>query len=245
MRKVLIVGATSAIAQETAKRFAEGGDQLFLAGRSPEKLDALVADLRVRGADKVASMALDLNDFDRHPYLINMASETLGGLDTVLIAHGTLSDQKACEQDFKVALKEYHTNFLSVVSLLTLLANRFEEQGHGCLAVISSVAGDRGRQSNYFYGSAKGGLSVFLQGLRNRLASRGVQVLTIKPGFVDTPMTTGFKKGALWVGPNIIAAGIHRAIRRHSNEVYLPWFWWGIMTIIKAVPERIFKHLKL
>ncbi|MDQ3267568.1 MAG: SDR family NAD(P)-dependent oxidoreductase, partial [Pseudomonadota bacterium] len=136
-------------------------------------------------------------------------------------------------------------NFLSVVSLLTLLANRFEEQGHGCLAVISSVAGDRGRQSNYFYGSAKGGLSVFLQGLRNRLASRGVQVLTIKPGFVDTPMTTGFKKGALWVGPNVIAAGIHRAIRRHSNEVYLPWFWWGIMTIIKAIPERIFKHLKL
>lgn len=208
MRKVLIVGATSAIAQETAKRFAEGGDQLFLAGRSPEKLDALVADLRVRGADKVASLALDLNDFDRHPYLINMASEALGGLDTVLIAHGTLSDQKACEQDFQVALKEYHTNFLSVVSLLTLLANRFEAQGHGCLAVISSVAGDRGRQSNYFYASAKGGLSVFLQGLRNRLASKGVQVLTIKPGFVDTPMTTGFKKGALWVGPNVIAAGI-------------------------------------
>lgn len=245
MRKVLIIGATSAIAQETAKRFAEGGDQLFLAGRNPEKLNALVADLRVRGADKVASMALNLNDFDRHLYLINMASEALGGLDTVLIAHGTLSDQKACEQDFQVALKEYYTNFLSVVSLLTLLANRFEAQGYGCLAVISSVAGDRGRQSNYFYGSAKGGLSVFLQGLRNRLASRGVQVLTIKPGFVDTPMTTGFKKGTLWVGPNIIAAGIHRSIRRHSDEVYLPWFWWVIMTIIKAIPERIFKHLKL
>lgn len=245
MRKVLIIGATSVIAQETAKRFAEGGDQLFLAGRSPEKLDALVADLHVRGADKVACMVLDLNDFDRHPCLINMASEALGGLDTVLIAHGTLSDQKACEQDFQVALKEYHTNFLSVVSLLTLLANRFEAQGHGCLAVISSVAGDRGRQSNYFYGSAKGGLSVFLQGLRNRLAPSGVQVLTIKPGFVDTPMTTGFKKGALWVGPNIIAAGIYRAIRRHSDEVYLPWFWWGVMAIIKAIPERIFKHLKL
>src|SRR3989338_809873 len=177
MRKMLIIGATSAIAQETAKRFAEGGDQIFLAGRSPEKLDALAADLRVRGADKVASMALDLNDYDRHTTLVDMAYEALGGLDTVLIAHGTLSDQKACEQDFQVALKEYHTNFLGAVSLLTLLANRFEAQGHGCLAVITSVAGDRGRQSNYYYGSAKGGLSVFLQGLRNRLAPRGVQVL--------------------------------------------------------------------
>lgn len=245
MQKVLIVGATSAIAQETAKRFAESGDQIYLAGRSPEKLEVLVADLRVRGAAKVAFMALDLNDFDRHSDLINAASEALGGLDTVLIAHGTLSDQKACEQDFQVALKEYHTNFLSAVSLLTLLANHFEAQGHGCLAVISSVAGDRGRQSNYFYGSAKGGLNVFLQGLRNRLAPSGVQVLTIKPGFVDTPMTAGFKKGWLWVGPKIIAAGIHRAIRCHSDEVYLPWFWWGVMTIIKAIPERIFKRLKL
>lgn len=245
MRKVLIIGATSAIAQETAKRFAESGDQIFLAGRSPEKLDALAADLRVRGAARVASMALDLNDFDRHATLVDMAYEALGGLDTVLIAHGTLSDQKACEQDFQVALKEYHTNFLSAVSMLTLLANRFETQGHGCLAVISSVAGDRGRQSNYYYGSAKGGLSVFLQGLRNRLAPGGVQVLTIKPGFVDTPMTGEFKKGPLWVGPDIIAAGIQRAIRSRSDEVYLPWFWWGIMTIIKAIPERIFKRMKL
>ena len=245
MRKVLIIGATSAIAQETAKRFAEGGDQLFLAGRNPEKLDALAADLRVRGAAKVASMALDLNDFDRHATLVDMAYEALGGLDTVLIAHGTLSDQKACEQDFQVALRGYHTNFLGAVSLLTMLANRFEAQGHGCLAVISSVAGDRGRQSNYYYGSAKGGLSVFLQGLRNRLAPSGVQVLTIKPGFVDTPMTVDFRKGALWVGPNTIAAGIHRAIRRRSDEVYLPWFWWGIMAVIKAIPERIFKRLKL
>jgi len=245
MRKVLIIGATSAIAQETAKRFAEGGDQLFLAGRNPEKLDVLAADLRVRGAARVASMALDLNDFDRHATLVDMTYEALGGLDTVLIAHGTLSDQKACEQDFQVALREYHTNFLGAVSLLTLLANRFEAQGHGCLAVISSVAGDRGRQSNYYYGSAKGGLSVFLQGLRNRLAPSGVQVLTIKPGFVDTPMTADFRKGALWAGPDTIAAGIHRAIRRRADEVYLPWFWWGIMTLIKAIPERIFKRLKL
>lgn len=245
MQKVLIIGATSAIAQATAKHFAEGGDQIFLAGRSPEKLDALAADLRVRGADKVACMALDLNDFDRHATLVDMAYEALGGLDTVLIAHGTLSDQKACEQDFQVALEEYRTNFLSAVSLLTILANRFETQGHGCLAVISSVAGDRGRQSNYFYGSAKGGLSIFLQGLRNRLAPSGVQVLTVKPGFVDTPMTAGFKKGALWVGPDTIADGIHRAIRRRSDEVYLPWFWRGIMAVIKAAPERIFKRLKL
>lgn len=206
---------------------------------------AVAADLRVRGASVVEYAQADLNDTGRHPLLIEQAATTLGGLDTVLIAHGTLPNQKACEQDVALTEHEIRTNFIGPVSLLTLVANRFEHQRRGCIAVISSVAGDRGRQSNYVYGAAKGGLSIFLQGLRNRLHKAGVNVLTIKPGFVDTPMTRDFKKGALWAEPTAIAVGIHRAMARRKDVVYLPWFWRGIMTAIKATPEAIFCRLSL
>jgi len=144
-----------------------------------------------------------------------------------------------------VAMMELQTNFTTVVSLLTLLANLFERQGRGSIAVISSVAGDRGRQSNYVYGAAKGALTIYLQGLRNRLAKANVHVLTIKPGFVDTPMTRDFKKGLLWVGPDVIARGIVKAIDKRKDVAYLPFFWRYIMFIIKIIPERIFKRLSL
>ena len=245
MRKVLILGATSAIAQESAKIFAAKGDQLFLVGRNEAKLKIICADLRVRGQKNIGHAIADLNDTARHAALINQATQALGGLDTVLIAHGTLSDQKLCEQSYNLAEQEFKTNFLSVISLLTHLANQFERQRQGCIAVISSVAGDRGRQSNYVYGAAKGGLTVFLEGLRNRLHKSGVDVLTIKPGFVDTPMTSSYKKGLLWVGPDQIAKGIYKAIEQHKGTVYLPWFWQGIMAAIKATPERIFSRLAL
>ncbi|MFQ5576520.1 MAG: SDR family oxidoreductase [Anaerolineae bacterium] len=244
-RKVLVVGATSAIAQHTARLFAAAGDEIFLAGSNSDKLDAVANDLNVRGAPRVESFTLDLNDVDRHPDLLNRAVEALGGLDTVLIAHGTLSDQSACQQSVTRTTQELQTNFLSAVSLLTLLANRFEAQGYGTIAVISSVAGDRGRQSNYVYGAAKAGVSAFLQGLRNRLHRAGVTVITIKPGFVDTPMTAHLEKGPLYVGPDVIARGIYRAIQTGQDVVYLPWFWWGIMAVIKHIPEEIFKKLNL
>lgn len=245
MRKILVIGATSAIAQETAKLFSSDGDKLFLVGRDPAKLEATAADLRVRGAQEVLFHAMNINDFAAHADLIEKARHAMGGLDTVLIAHGTLANQKACEQEFALAYEEYKTNFLSVVSLLTHVANYFEQEKYGCIAVISSVAGDRGRQSNYIYGSAKGGLTVFLQGLRNRLYPAGVQVVTVKPGFVDTPMTSGFKKGLLWVGPDVVARGIYKAIRNGKQVIYLPWFWSLIMVIIKSIPERLFVRLKL
>ncbi len=245
MRKILIIGATSAIAQATARLFAADGDRLFLVARNQEKLAAVAQDLTVRSGQKIGYQVADVNDVEVHKDLIQRAAVSLSGLDTVLIAHGTLSDQKRCEQDFLPAAQEFNTNFLSVVSLLTPIANRFERQGFGCIAVISSVAGDRGRQSNYIYGTAKGALTIFLQGLRNRLHKSGVHVLTIKPGFVDTPMTSEFKKGLLWVGPESIAKGIHKAIARKKNVVYLPWFWRGVMALIKAVPERIFCRLAL
>jgi short-subunit dehydrogenase len=244
-QRILIVGASSAIAEAVARRYAAAGARLFIVARNAERLQAQTADLKTRGASDVHSMVLDLNDFARHDELVTGAWQVWGGLDLVLVAHGTLGNQKSCEADFAVALRELNTNAISVMSLLTPLANRFEQQGSGCIAVIGSVAGDRGRQSNYVYGTAKGALAIFLQGLRNRLAPKGVQVLTIKPGFVDTPMTAEFKKGLLWASPDTIAAGIIRAIEKRKDVVYLPWFWRGIMFIIRSIPERIFKKLKL
>ncbi|NBX76079.1 MAG: SDR family oxidoreductase [Proteobacteria bacterium] len=245
MAKTLILGATSAIAIETAKILSDRGDALFLVARSPEKLESVRCDLEVRGGKIAGTLSSDLNDFSTHPGLMKKALEALQGLDLVLIAHGTLGDQKACEQDFVLAEKEIRTNFLSCVSLLTLISNKMEQEKSGTIAVISSVAGDRGRQSNYIYGSAKGALNLFLQGLRNRMYSSGVMVLTIKPGFVDTPMTAALKKNFLFAKPDQIGRGIVKAIDRKKDVVYLPCFWWGIMAIIKAIPEKIFKRLKL
>jgi decaprenylphospho-beta-D-erythro-pentofuranosid-2-ulose 2-reductase len=245
MRKVMIIGATSAIAEATARLFAQRGTSLFLVGRNPERLEAICNDLRIRGASLCASECFDLNEIPRHAQLIDDAVAALGGLDTVLIAHGTLPDQKSAQQSVDLTLQEFQTNALSTLSLLTLLANRMEQQGHGCLAVISSVAGDRGRASNYVYGSAKAAVTAFTSGLRQRLHRAGVQVLTIKPGFVDTPMTQAFPKGALWAQPEQIAKGILRAIERRQQVVYLPTFWAFVMTIIRHLPEAIFVRLRL
>lgn len=245
MKKILIVGASSAIAEAAARLWAAQGHSLYLLGRNQERLSAMAADLKIRGAAVASHGVLDLNQFERHAEAIEAAAAALGGLDTVLIAHGTLGDQKKCEQDFAATLHELNTNAISVISLLTLLGNRFEAQKHGTLAVISSVAGDRGRQSNYVYGTAKGAVTIFLQGLRNRLHPAGVQVLTIKPGFVDTPMTADFKKGPLWATPEAVAASILAGIAKRRDVIYTPWFWLGIMTLIKLVPERVFKKLKL
>jgi decaprenylphospho-beta-D-erythro-pentofuranosid-2-ulose 2-reductase len=162
-----------------------------------------------------------------------------------LIAHGTLPDQSACESSVEMALAEFATNGTSTIALLTALAPGMEAQGAGVLAVISSVAGDRGRQSNYLYGAAKAAVSTFASGLRQRLAKAGVSVVTIKPGFVDTPMTRNFRKGALWAKPDAVARGIVRAADRGSSVVYLPWFWSPIMLVIKHIPEFIFKRIKL
>ena len=245
MRKILIVGATSAIAEATARLFAADGDRLCLAGRNETRLMAIAEDLRVRGAAQVETIALDANDFSRHEPVLSHAARAMGGLDTVLIAHGTLPDQQACQASVDATLEAITTNALSVIALLTLVANRFEQQGAGTIAVISSVAGDRGRQSNYVYGTAKGAVSIFAQGLRNRLARAGVKVVTIKPGFVDTPMTAAMKKGALWATPGAVGKRIHRAMTKGEDIVYTPWFWRWIMAIIKAVPESIFKKARL
>jgi short-subunit dehydrogenase len=188
---------------------------------------------------------LDATDLDRHEQVLARATAMLGGLDTVLIAHGTLPDQKACEASVEATLEAITTNAMSAIALMTLVANRFEQQRSGTIAVISSVAGDRGRQSNYVYGAAKGAVSTFAQGLRNRLAPIGIDVVTIKPGFVDTPMTAAIAKGALWASPATIGRRIHSAIVRGEEVVYTPWFWRVVMALVRAVPEPIFKKMRL
>jgi len=245
MKKVLVLGATSAIAQATVRLLAARGASLYLVGRNAERLEAVAKDARTRGAAKVESEAMDLDDLTRHEALVERAATALGGLDGALIAHGLLGDQKVAERSFSETEKVLRTNFLSAVSLLTPLANRFEAQKAGTLVVISSVAGDRGRQSNYVYGASKGALSVFLQGLRNRLARSGVAVVTVKPGFVDTPMTADLKKNALFASPETVARGMLRAADKGRNEVYLPGFWRLIMFIIRSIPEGVFKRMKL
>ncbi|VAW44228.1 Oxidoreductase, short-chain dehydrogenase/reductase family [hydrothermal vent metagenome] len=245
-KNIVIIGATSAIAQATLQCYSESNHNVYLLGRNQAQLDTIAADARVRGANKVHTAILDVNQFETHEALIKQIFETFQTVDVVLIAHGTLPNQSACEKEVYLTMTELSTNAISTVSLLTLLANRFEQQQQGCIAVITSVAGERGRQSNYVYGAAKGMVSIFLQGLRNRLNSHNVQVIDIKPGFVDTPMTAEFKKGALWAKPEQIAQSIVKAIEKKRNAtLYTPFFWVGIMFIIRNIPEVIFKQLKL
>ena len=245
MKKVLVLGATSAIAQATVRLLAARGASLYLVGRNAERLEVVAKDARTRGAARVETEAVDLDDLTRHEALVERAAGALGGLDGALLAHGVLGNQEAAQRTYAEAEKVLRTNFLSAVSLLTPLANRFEAQKAGTLVVISSVAGDRGRQSNYVYGASKGALSVFLQGLRNRLAHAGVAVVTVKPGFVDTPMTADMKKNALFATPEKVARGIVRAADARKDEVYLPGFWGPIMFAIRGIPERVFKRMKL
>lgn len=245
MQRVLIIGATSAIAEATARLYAERGARLHLVARNRAKLDAIADDLLVRGAPEVTRAELEVNDVAAHGAALDAAWTALGDIDVVLIAHGTLPDQKACEASVETALAEFATNGTSTIALLTLIANRMQTAGRGSIAVISSVAGDRGRASNYLYGSAKAAVSAFLSGLRQRMAKHGVAVITIKPGFVDTPMTRDFKKGALWAKPDDVAAGIVNAVDKGRAVAYLPWFWFGIMTIIRCIPEFLFKRLSL
>lgn len=243
--KIVIIGATSAIAHETAKCFARDGADLFLVARSPEKLEAVRDDLKVRGAKRAETYILDVNELERHQEMIEAATDTLDGVDMVLVAHGTLGDQRLSQQSVTKTLEEFTTNCTSMISLLTILANYFEQRGHGCIAVISSVAGDRGRQSNYTYGAAKGAVTIFLQGLRNRLAKSGVAVVTVKPGFVDTPMTASLRKGLLFASACKVGVGIYQAMLKGKEVVYLPWFWHPIMLVVKSIPEPIFKKLSL
>lgn len=241
MRKILIIGATSAIAEATARQWARQGAALHLLARDPARLSAIADDLTVRGASAVTVDILDVDTIDGHDAALAAARTALGRIDIALIAHGTLPDQAACSTSVETTLREFATNGSSTIALMTSLATILEAQGSGTLAVISSVAGDRGRASNAVYGAAKAAVTAYASALRQRLGRQGIGVLTIKPGFVDSPMTAHIeRKGALWAKPDSIAAGIVHAVDRRRAVTYLPAIWWPIMTVIRWLPEFVF-----
>lgn len=247
-RRIAIFGATSRIATETARLWLAQGVHLVLVARNGERLRMLNDDLSLRagGLAEVDAVSADLASLDSLPKLWESLSERFPDLDGVLLAHGSLPDQRHCEAEPEAMLREIRVNALSAMTLLTAIANDFEARGSGVIGVIGSVAGDRGRKSNYVYGAAKGMLSLFLQGLRNRLHGKGVRVIMLKPGFVITPMTQDFdRQGPLWARPERVARGIVRAYRAHADVVYLPWFWRPIMWVIRSIPEPVFKRLSL
>ncbi len=244
----LILGATSGIARALCQTLAARGCGLILAGRDSAALDRLAADLKTRYQTSAACVHFDALDFDAHPAFVERCTTALGeGLDGVVLCYGYMVDQSKTQSDFAEARRTLDVNLTSAVSVLEPLAAYFRGRGRGVIAGISSVAGDRGRQSNYTYGASKAGLSAYLQGLRNRLFHDGVHVLTIKPGFVATAMTDGLvnPNSPLLASPEQAARDIDRALRRRQNVLYTRWFWRPIMLIIRSIPEPIFKRLKL
>ena len=241
---VLILGATSAIARATAAAFAVRGAALYLASRDLDELRRIAADLRLRHGVEVRYGLFDAEATGTHEAFLQTVIEEMPDLSGVVLAFGYLGDQQAA-RDFSVGAKVIASNFTGAASILSHCANYFEPLKRGFIIGISSVAGDRGRQSNYVYGAAKGALSLYLQGLRNRLFASGVRVITIKPGFVDTAMTFGLPGMFLVASPQTVGERIVRALDKSADVVYLPWFWRYIMLIIKHIPEPIFKRLKL
>ncbi|SMF56266.1 SDR family oxidoreductase [Pseudobacteriovorax antillogorgiicola] len=242
---ILVYGASSAIVQAVMRHFAKEGCSFVLVARNSGRLKSVAQDLQTRGAQRVETLVADLNDFSGHDGLWQAARTQLGTIHRVIMGHGSLGSQELSEKDYHTAEMEFRTNLLSCISILTPIANHMEADGMGQIAVISSVAGDRGRKSNYIYGSAKAALSTYLSGLRQRLSKAGVSVLTIKPGFVDTPMTSEVDKNALFASPEQVGSDIYRAMKKGQSVLYTPRFWLLIMTVIRLIPEFIFKRLPL
>jgi decaprenylphospho-beta-D-erythro-pentofuranosid-2-ulose 2-reductase len=244
-KRILVLGATSGIAEACGRLWAERGDSLYLIARSADKLAAVGADLRVRGASAVYTSVADLDDTEGHPELLAHAINALGGLDVAFLALGVLGEQPEAERSFVQARQILQTNLVAPASLLTWLGNYCAQRHGGTLAVLSSVAGERGRKSNYVYGSSKAGLTAFTGGLRNRIDREGVRVMTIKPGPVKTAMTAGMKGSAGFADVDAVAATLVKAIDKGTDVVYVPGKWRVIMAVIRAIPERVFKKLNL
>ncbi len=245
---VAIFGATSGIARALCHVMSQRGCRLLLAGRDQEQLMAFATDLHIRYQRDVLVETFDALAFADHAeFFARCVQRFNGNLTGVVVCYGYMTEQTKTQEDFAEARRTIDVNFTAVVSLLNLAAQYFEQRQAGYIAVISSVAGDRGRRSNYTYGAAKAGLSAYLQGLRHRLHQAGVSVLTVKPGFVDTAMTQGMlnPNSPIVASPEKVAGDIDRAIRKQKNVIYTPWFWRGIMTIICALPDRLFNRLSL
>jgi decaprenylphospho-beta-D-erythro-pentofuranosid-2-ulose 2-reductase len=244
-KRILVLGATSGIAEACCRLWAGRGDSLFLVARNRDRLAAVAADMQTRGAAHVDFAVADLDNTVAHPELLAHGINSLAGLDIAFLALGVLGDQALAERSFAQADEILHTNFVGPVSLLTWLGNYCAQRHCGTLAVLSSVAGDRGRKSNYVYGSSKAGLSAFLGGLRNRIDREGVRVMTIKPGPVKTAMTEGMKGSEKFADVEAVAAMIVKAIDAGRDVVYVPGLWRLKMAIVRAIPEWLFKKLDL
>jgi len=253
MGALVIIGATSKIAFEVGRIAAREGRRLVLVGRNQDRLAAVAGDLMVRGAQHVATIVAPLEDIDRHAELWSGIEQAGGDISQILIAYGSLSNQARSEVDAAYTQREFMINFNSPASLMNYAATYFEacsqkalgSKPNAVLAVIGSVAGDRARRSNFTYGTAKGALSLFAQGIRARLSTAGVRVLTIKPGPVATPMTASMPGVGRMAPPQVVAAAIYRAmITGRSEVVYVPAHWRLIMRIIREIPESIGKKLK-
>lgn len=247
-QRILILGGTSAIAKAVASRLVSRGEQVAVAGRDLDELNRTARDLEIRSRARVSVVFFEATDFGSFEDVYEASTAALGGeLDGVLSCHGFMKDDVEVRKDWKQVQRTVDVNLTSAICFAEIAARRFEARGSGWIAAVSSVAGDRGRQSNYVYGASKAGLTAYLQGLRNRLCASGVHVLTIQPGFVYTALTQGLLDPAspLVAQPERVAKDIVEAIDRRRNVLYTPWFWRWIMMIIRTIPEAIFKRLKL
>jgi len=242
LKTVLILGGTSDIGVAIAENFASNGFQILLAGRNMAYLNRVARDLEIRTGANAKVCHFDAREYKSHTETyLKMNSPDVG-----ICVFGYLGEQLKGEHDWDEAEKIIDVNYKGAVSIFNIMAEDFAWRGSGTLIGISSVAGDRGRQSNYLYGSAKAGFTAYLSGLRNRLDSLGVQVITIKPGFVKTKMTEDFDlPEMLTAQPKDIAKTVFLAYVRNQNVVYAPQIWRLIMFVIKSIPESIFKRLKL
>ena len=245
-RTVAILGSTSAIARAVAVAFARQGYSVILGARDVEENEMLAADIRVRCGVEARPVQFEAEDFDSHPGFLEKCFDLAkGSLEGVVLCFAFMDSQAKAQSDFAVARRMADVNYTAAISILELFAGHFEQRRSGFIAAVSSVAGDCGRQSNYIYGSTKGGLSVYLQGLRNRLYHSGVHVTTIKPGFVDTKMTFGRPGLFLVASPEKAGQDIFNAIRKRKNVAYVPWFWRFVMLIFQHIPEFIFKRMRM
>jgi len=243
---VLVLGATSGIARATAAALARRGYALYLAGRAADEVERVATDLALRHRVTVHHGHFDALAVRSHgAFVRRIAAEAEPPLAGAVVAFGTLGDEDAAHRDFKEADAILRVNLNSAVSVLTHLANLMEDRGGGFLVGVSSVAGERGRKGNYCYGAAKAGLTTFLSGLRGRLGPKGVRVVTVKPGFVDTAMTFGRPGMFLVASPAYVGERIARAIERGTPVLYVPWFWRWIVLAIRAIPERVFVRMDL